>query len=76
MVAGPVGDGARRKMFQRQMDVKVAALRADMGITEGSSLTRDIEQKVRAMKSGGKTDREELAQDLREDQAQAGWHGT
>ncbi len=55
-----MSDGAKRKIFQRQMDTKVAALRADMGLNEGSSLTKDLEEKVRAMKSGGKTDREEL----------------
>ncbi len=60
VIAGRIGDGARRKMFQRQMDVKVAGLRADMGLQEGSALTKELEEKVRAMGSGGKTDREEL----------------
>lgn len=58
--AGRMGEKARRRMFQRQMDTKVAALRADMGLQEGSALTKDLEEKVRAMKAGGKTDREEL----------------
>ena len=58
--AGRIGDKAKRKMFQREMDTRVAALRADMGLQEGSKLTKDLEDKVRAMKSGGKTDREEL----------------
>ncbi len=58
--AGRVADGARRKIFQQQMDSKVASLRADMGVEAGSSLTRELEAKVQAMKSGGKTDREEL----------------
>jgi len=60
VAAGRIGSKARRKIFQHQMDSKVAALRADMGLQEGSSLTKDLEEKVRAMKSGGKTDRQEL----------------
>ncbi len=60
IAASRVSDGAKRKIFQQQMDSKVAALRADMGVEAGSTLTKELEEKVRAMKSGGKTDREEL----------------
>ena len=61
IMAGRVGDGARRKMFQRQMDAKVASLRADMGLKEGSNLTRELEEKVKALRSRRVTVRDVMA---------------
>ena len=58
--AGRVEDGARRRVFQRQMRMKVATLYADTGLKEGSKATQELEEKVRALKSGSKTDRKEL----------------
>jgi class 3 adenylate cyclase len=61
-VVGRVGDGARRRIFQRQMAAKVATLFAETGLKTGSRVTRELEEKVKALKSGGKAERKELLQ--------------
>lgn len=57
---GRIADGARRRMLRREMDAKVSALFAETGLKEGSRVTRELEEKVKALKAGGKVDRKEL----------------
>jgi class 3 adenylate cyclase len=60
LVAGRIGDTARKRIFMRQMDEKVASLRAGTGLKAGSALTRELEEKVKTLKSASKSEREEL----------------